>query len=453
MVLLLALPLLLVYASPQQSQVAVQDPGVRTSAAGAGGPIAGLSAGETAFFNAGQQQFVEVENVTLTSPGNGGLGPAFNSNSCGSCHSQPAIGGTSPSQNPQVDVATLNGATNHVPFFVTRDGPVREARFKYALNSDGGLSTVRDGGVHDLFTITGRSDAGSCSLPQPNFEQMQDLNNLIFRIPTPVFGAGLIESIDEASIVANMAANTGDKHALGIHGVPNRSGNDGTITRFGWKAQNKSLLLFAGEAYNVEMGVTNELMTNERGYPPTPLPPNCLLNPVPEDVTTFDPASGETSPSDITQFVAFMRFLDQPAAACTGASCSASIQNGRQLFTNVVKCSLCHTPTLTTTAKSSSAALTNVNANLFSDLLLHHMGSGLADNILQGGAGPDQFRTAPLWGLGQRIFFLHDGRTNDLLKAIEAHASPGSEANAVVERFNRLTDQQKQDLLNFLRSL
>jgi CxxC motif-containing protein (DUF1111 family) len=351
-----------------------------------------------------------------------------------------------------VDVATLDNARNSIPFFITRDGPVREARFKFFLNGDGGLSNVRDGGVHDLFTITGRSDAGSCSLAQPNFEQMQDLHNLSLRIPTPVFGAGLIQSIDEATIVGNMMANAGEKRALGIHGQPNRSGNDGTITRFGWKAQNKSLLMFAGEAYNVEMGVTNDLMPNERGYPPAPLPPSCLLNPVPEDPTTFDSTTGETSPSDVTQFVAFMQFLDQPTPACT-TNCSTSIQNGQQLFTNVVKCALCHTPTLKTTANASSTALANINANLFSDLLLHHMGSGLADNIVQGGAGPDQFRTSPLWGLGQRIFFLHDGRTSDLVKAIEAHSSPGSEANEVVERFNRLTDQQKQDLLNFLRSL
>ncbi len=81
------------------------------------------------------------------------------------------------------------------------------------------------------------------------------------------------------------------------------------------------------------------------------------------------------------------------------------------------------------------------------------MGSGLADGVSQGAAGPDEFRTAPLWGLGQRLFFLHDGRTSDLLQAIEAHASQGSEANSVIRIFNGLSENQKQDLLNFLRSL
>ena len=94
-----------------------------------------------------------------------------------------------------------------------------------------------------------------------------------------------------------------------------------------------------------------------------------------------------------------------------------------------------------------------MNANLFSDLLVHHMGSGLADGVSQGNAGPDEFRSAPLWGLGQRVFFLHDGRTNDLLQAIQAHASDGSEANQVIHRYNNLTQSQKQDLINFLRSL
>jgi len=100
-----------------------------------------------------------------------------------------------------------------------------------------------------------------------------------------------------------------------------------------------------------------------------------------------------------------------------------------------------------------SVALSNQPVNLFSDLLVHHIGKGLADGITQGGAGPDEFRTAPLWGVGRRIFFLHDGRTNNLVEAISAHKSPGSEANKVIERFNRLSTPEKQDLINFLRSL
>lgn len=444
------------------AQQPASDPGPRGGAAGAGGSIAGLDSGQQAFFNDGQIRFQEVESVQ--NGANNGLGPTFNSNQCSSCHGQPAIGGTSPAVNPQLAVGVLNGASNTIPSFITLNGPVREARFKFMTNANGRPTATADGGVHGLFTITGRADAPGCTLAQPNFEQQIQEGNVIFRIPTPVFGAGLIEAISENTIIANEATDPTWKQLLGIHGhtnrtassaisgSPNRSGNDGTITRFGWKAQNKSLAIFSGEAYNVEMGITNELFPNERGYPPTPTPANCLFNPTPEDGTNFDQGTPTAVVSDVIAFSDFMRLLDQPTPACAGTGCSSSIQNGRNEFVNVVKCALCHTPSLTT-GPSYVPALSNIQANLFSDLLVHDMGSGLADGITQGGAGPDEFRSAPLWGVGQRLFFLHDGRTSDLLQAIEDHASPGSEANSVIRNFNNLTESQKQDLLNFLRSL
>jgi CxxC motif-containing protein (DUF1111 family) len=345
-------------------------------------------------------------------------------------------------QNPQFTEGQKNGGTNTIPFFVTANGPVREARFK------------SDGGVHDLFTVQGRTDVSSppnnCTLAQPDFAAQAARGNLSFRIPTPLFGAGLIENISENTILANLASSASP--TLGIHGVPNRSGNDGSITRFGWKAQNKSLLIFAGEAYNVEMGVTNELFPDERGYPPDPIPPACLLNPTPEDLTVFDPS---LTLSDVAQFAVFMRFLDQPAPACgpgTGIDCTQAAA-GKVVFTNV-GCANCHTPSLTTTTSEfAPAALSGVQANLFSDLALHHMGTRLADGITQGSAGPDQFRTAPLWGLGQRVFYLHDGRTANLVRAIAEHESPGSEANVVVENFAALSLPDQTNLIVFLRSL
>jgi CxxC motif-containing protein (DUF1111 family) len=441
---------LLVSSFVVQGQNRATDPGPRFGTAAAGSPIAGLDPGTLSYFNDGLTRFQEIE--TVTNSVNTGLGPTFNSNQCSSCHSQPAIGGSAPAVNPQVAVANLDGASNTIPSFITLNGPVREARFKMAMNANGSLTNTPDGGVHGLFTIAGRQDASGCQMPQQNFERAVEQNNVSFRIPTPVFGGGLIESIPDDTIMANQAANSEFKERLGISGQVNRSGNDGSITRFGWKAQNKSLLIFAGEAYNVEMGVTNELFPNERGYPPNPIPSSCLFNPTPEDGTNFNVTNTEAVPSDIVAFADFMRFLDQPAPACTGAACSESIQNGRNLFVNVAKCAACHTPTMTTGA-GYVPVLSNVNANLFSDLLIHHMGMGLADGVSQGGAGPDQFRTAPLWGLGQRLYFLHDGRTSDLMQAIQAHQSPGSEANTVIRIFNSLPQSQQQDLLNFLRSL
>jgi len=105
------------------------------------------------------------------------------------------------------------------------------------------------------------------------------------------------------------------------------------------------------------------------------------------------------------------------------------------------------------TGASTVAALDKKDVNLYSDLAIHDMGSGLADGISQGQAKGSDFRTAPLWGLGQRLFFLHDGRTKDLVQAIREHRSPGSEANRVVMRFFRLRPKDQQNLLNFLRSL
>jgi CxxC motif-containing protein (DUF1111 family) len=445
-----------------QTKSAPVDPGVRGGPAGAGTPLQGLTADETAFFQDGQARFAEIEVVTGGT--NNGLGPRFNSNQCLSCHAQPGIGGTSPAQNPLIAVAALNGAKNTVPWFITQNGPVREARFK---KSNGNA----DGEVHDLFVITGRTDAPGCNitqfafLPAGNPLTGQGGNaNIIFRIPTPVFGAGLIEAIPDSAILANMKANASKKSALGISGHANAhlsgnvnlSANDGTITRFGWKAQNKSLLMFAGEAYNVEMGISNELFPQERDETP-----GCLFNATPEDTVNFTPTpstSGNSNTavlSDIEAFADFMRMLAPP----TPAPATASSEKGRATFAKI-GCIHCHTPSLTTGAKiasgsstNPSAALSNQTANLYSDLIVHHMGKGLADGITQGGAGPDEFRSAPLWGVGQRVFFLHDGRTTNLVVAIQDHRSVGSEANKVIENFNRLTTQQQQEIIDFLRSL
>jgi CxxC motif-containing protein (DUF1111 family) len=452
------------FATVTLGQHSPQDPGVRGGAVNSGQPLSSISQtpGAPDFFANGLLRFQEIESVQ--GGANNGLGPRFNSNQCSSCHSQPATGGSSPSAtvfpsvgpNPETLVYSLDGAQNTLPSFITPNGPVREARFKFFLNPNGSLSSTPDGGVHDLFVISGRSDAGTCAIKQPNFHENLELNNVIFRIPTPTFGAGLIENISEETIYANMQANAEQKQDLGISGVPNRDGNDGMITRFGWKAQNKSLEIFAGEAYNVEMGVTNELFQNERASPDEALsgglPANCKINPTPEDTTNFISTQYPAVPSDVVEFAMFMRLLAPPTPSTTSPGGSQSIANGSRNF-NSIGCAMCHTPTLQTAPSGFTPGLSQVNANLYSDLLVHHMGTNLADGVSQGGAGPDQFRSAPLWGLGQRIFFLHDGRTTDLVDAIKEHASSGSEANAVISNFKQLTPQQQQDLLNFLRSL
>jgi CxxC motif-containing protein (DUF1111 family) len=426
----------------QIARFAARDPGVRTGPNGAGGILPGLSPMEQRVFAVGKEAFEEVASVRGTIPDTeAGLGPRFNLDSCEGCHAFPATGGTSPVINPQVEMAKKEGATNDIPSFIKRDGPVREARFKH--NPDG----TPDGGVHALFTISGRGDAPGCFLQQPDFRNAVARQNVVFRIPTPLFGAGLIEAIDDDAILTNQRANRARKQDLGINGRPNTSGNDGTMTRFGWKGQNKSLEMFAGEAYNVEQGVTSDLFPQERDEAPA-----CHFNPMPESSTNYEAADPIEVPSDVVKFAVFMRFLASPAPMPD----TDTTVHGKKLFSDV-GCAMCHTPTLHT-GKSSVAALQDKDVNLYSDLLLHNMGAGLADDVSQGNAGGDEFRTAPLWGLGKRIFFLHDGRTKDLLEAIQAHQSGGglyrpSEANQVVAQFNRLSEIDKQHVLNFLRSL
>src|SRR5262245_41776849 len=224
--------------------LAQTDPGPRGGAANAGAPLSGLTTKEGKFFDAGLEEFEEVASVTGgVEDTEIGLGPRFNMTSCASCHSQPAIGGSSPAANPQVS----DGPSDQVSALtalgiISADGPVREVRF------------TTDGGVHDLFTIMGLPDTpAACHLDPPDDPSAIAAAPTRFLIPTPVFGSGLIEAIPDAAIIANATSSK----PFGIRGTVNRNGNDGTVTRFGWKAQNKSLVIFAGEAYNVEQGITN----------------------------------------------------------------------------------------------------------------------------------------------------------------------------------------------------
>ncbi|HTD75530.1 MAG TPA: di-heme oxidoredictase family protein [Steroidobacteraceae bacterium] len=474
--LVLLCPAALVFPGIALSQ---SDPGVRPgpingqNGATQGSPLplpsvnSNNPAGILDFFDNGLGRFQEEESVS--SGDDKGLGPRFNFNSCSGCHAQPAVGGSSPANNPQFQAITqgiASGSTNTLPSFITAHGPTLEARFPFFMNSNGTPNrNAPNGGVEAIFTVSGRADAGSCNLQQPDFRHAQQSNNIIFRIPTPVFGAGLIENIDDSTLLANQEAQAANN--FGVGGAFNRNGNDGTIARFGWKAQNKSLLLFSGEAYNVEMGITSELFAQERPLPEeeqgSGLPANCLNlggRGYPEDATNINVAANSDQaaqnaqvPADSVLFAEFMRLLAPPAPSTHVPGGQQSISNGFALF-KAVGCSTCHTPAIKSTQPSNiTASLGNATVRAFSDFEIHHMGSGLADNVSQGAAGGDQFRSAPLWGLGQRIFFLHDGRTTNLMTAITAHRSNGSEATQVAENFTSLSRGQQQDVLNFLRSL
>src|SRR5271170_3070828 len=454
--------------------LAQTDPGVQSASRGTGAALSSVLAnspsGILAFFTDGQTRFQAVE--TVSGSANVGLGPRFNSNSCSSCHAQPAFGGTGPATNPQFQFVS-NGVApgNTTPSFITATGPTREARFPFFFNSNGSVNmNAPNGGVEDLFTVTGRSDAGTCSnasaLPQPSFAAAVSANNIIYRIPTPTFGAGLIENLDDSTLLTNQVNNL--NNFLGISGTFNHNGNDGTISRFGWKAQNKSLHIFAGEAYNVEMGISNLLFPQDRPLPgednangtDTGLVSTCLNlggAGYPED--TSNPGStGTAILDDVSAFANFMRFLAPPPTGgviLNGTAVSASsISAGSSLFSSI-GCATCHNPSPGTTQPSGfTSSLSKAPVPAFSDIEIHNMGTGLADNVSQGSAGGNQFRTAPLWGLGQRIFLLHDGRTTNLITAINDHISNGSEANVPAEEFfDDLSTTQQQEILDFLRSL
>ena len=405
-----------------------------------------------------------------------GLGARHNADQCLLCHAQPALGGSGGflvpnpgqgtplrSENPMFRLVPHRfGKQNIVPRFEEQFGPIREVRFKF--KPDG----TRDGSVHQLFTVRGiRNDPTipGCTITQPDFAVEQAKNNLSFRIPLQLFGLGLIDSIQDREILGHHAATASFRAPLGIEGHPNqghpnRSGNDNTITRFGWKAQNKSITMFAAEAYNVEMGITNELFPAATEEDPACNGPG---KPEPNDVTRTQTNDKDNQDfrnpkhilADWMQFQLLMRFLDAPQQ---DPHPSASAIRGRVVFSDA-GCGLCHTPQMQTAPAMNSAVLQDRPVNLFSDLLVHHMGGRLADDIIQGAAGPDEFRTTPLWGVGQRLFFLHDGRTNDLLVAIKEHFSPktatfpASEANAVVSNFERLPPADQQAIFDFLRSL
>jgi CxxC motif-containing protein (DUF1111 family) len=482
------------------------DPGARGGAPGAGGPIGGLTAAEQTFFTAAQARFSVIETVSS------GLGPGFNELSCASCHVSPATGGSSGTTNPQVTDANAMGGKNVIPSFITANGPIREARFVRLPNGQ------PDGSVHNLFSIQGRSDAPGCVFPQPNFAAQLANNNVIFRIPIQTFGDGLVEAgVSDLTLENAVSAQASTNASLGISGSFNRNGNTANISRFGWKAQNQWLMLFAGEAYNVEEGVTNEIFPTKRNASAMPnitasaagnAP--CTPNPLPEDTSTtvdqFSPPSASLPSdlaSDIVNFSMFTRLLAPPTpavpftssstaststptassssstqvAAATSSSAiaaaassttltsssststpsAASVQAGFQAFNNI-GCSGCHivsqtVGSVTLIDVTANPVVSNTTINPFSDYAVHNMGTGLADGVSQGTANGNQFRTAPLWGVGQRVFFLHDGRTNNLLTAIQQHASSGSEANEVIENFNMLSTTQKQNILNFLRDL
>jgi CxxC motif-containing protein (DUF1111 family) len=358
-------------------------------------PLPGLTKAEGDAFMAGLEDFLEVETVE------DGLGPVFNGKSCAECHAVPSVGGSEPNA-----------------------GVARETRIGRLFNGvfdplDGSVSVNRGGGLlqQRAINLPGCRLKGEVVPPEATFVSL--------RLTQPLFGAGLMEAIPEATILANQSNG----------GRPNYVVNPDTgateLGRFGWKAQVATLHQFAGDAYLNEMGITNPSFPHENLPQGQPMPPGC--DPV---------ADPEDDGSGVTAFTNFMRFL----APAPRRPVTDQVRQGEHVF-GEIGCASCHVPTMMT-GPNAVAALSNQPVNLFSDLLIHDVGTG--DGIEQGQAKGSEFRTAPLWGLSRRDRFMHDGRSKSIEEAILRH---GVDAQNAVNDFGGLSPSDHDALLAFLGSL
>jgi len=364
-----------------------------------GDPLPGITAAEFELFRMGLDDFLEVETAEE------GLGPAFNGTSCAVCHNVPAIGGISPIA--EVRAAKTGPSGEFVPL-----DPSGETLFH-------------------LFSIPNHG----CQAVLP-----ADATIVARRMPIPLFGAGLVEAIADDTILA--LADQFDRDRDGVSGRAAIVRDIGTgqtrVGRFGWKAQHATLLTFGADAYRNEMGITNDLFPQELSVGVSAAQMR-LCDPIPDPEDIRDP---RTRRRGVDNFESFMRLLAPVARAAGGADAAM----GETLFTSI-GCATCHTPVLMT-APNVNPLFDRKPVPLFSDLLLHDVGTG--DGIVQGAAEAGEIRTPALWGLRVRRPFLHDGSAPTLEDAIRRHAGEASLARRGAEQ---MSPREFQALLAFLRSL
>jgi CxxC motif-containing protein (DUF1111 family) len=365
----------------------------------AGDPLLGVTAVEFEEFRLGLDDFLEVEAAGE------GLGPAFNGTSCAICHSVPAVGGTSAISEIRAGRRGSNGE------FIALD--------------ESGESLVH------LFSLPSHG----CQPVIP-----PDATIIARRVPIPVFGAGLVEAIADETVLA--LEDPADRNRDGISGraaiVVDRATGERRVGRFGWKAQHATLLAFSADAYRNEMGITNDLFREETAHGISKDRMRlCDRLPEPEDVR--DPLTGRRG---IDNFTSFMRFL----APVGRGPIDDAARTGERVFA-AVGCAACHTPLLTT-GPSANPLFNRRQVPLFSDLLLHDIGTG--DGIEQASGGPDEIRTPALWGLRFRRPLLHDGSAATIEDAVRRHAV---EAELARRGFEQATQSERAALLAFLKSL
>ncbi|HEX8109257.1 MAG TPA: di-heme oxidoredictase family protein [Kofleriaceae bacterium] len=353
-----------------------------------------------------------------------GIGPTFNNTSCVSCHESPR--GTAEAQDTNTSNLVFGGTGSQIT-------ELRAGHFN-------GISFVDHPGGS---LINDRANDRSIQEHILSGNEVQTL-----RLTLSIAGDGFVEAIDSNTLAAIAAAQPAAQRGTLIQ-VPVLEAPGQTRTgRFGWKDQNSSLLSFAGDAYVNEMGITNRLFQTEN-----------TSNGTNVEGGTFDgkgdpSPTGEDDASDIDAFTLFMRCLKAPPRGPQNASTA----NGNTQFNNI-GCAVCHVGTITTApagtvinggALTVSTALGDKNIHPFSDFLLHDVGTG--DGIVQnGGQGTrNQVRTAPLWGIGARTRFMHDGASLTVSAAIQRHANQGATAK---NNFNVLSATNQQDVINFIFSL
>jgi CxxC motif-containing protein (DUF1111 family) len=364
-----------------------------------GDPLSGVTPVEFEEFRLGQDDFLEVETSDE------GLGPAFNGTSCAACHSVPAVGGTG-------HISEVRAATR---------GPRGEF---VALDPSG----------ETLFHLF--------SVPSHSCQPLIPTEATVFarRVPIPLFGAGLVEAIPDDTLLG--LEDPVDRNRDGVSGraaiISDIASGQRRVGRFGWKAQHATLLTFGADAYRNEMGITNDLFPEELAVGVS-ADRMRVCDLIPEVEDQRDPRTGRRG---IDNFASFMKFLAPVGRGPIGEAARV----GEQVF-GAIGCAACHTPSMQT-GPSGNPLFHNRPVALFSDLLLHDIGTG--DGIVQGAAAPEEIRTPALWGLRLRRPFLHDGSAATIEETIGRHAN---EAELARRGYERAPESDRAALLAFLRSL
>ena len=352
-----------------------------------GAALPGLNTVQLELFAAGKEDFEDLEKKE------DGLGPAFNGISCHSCHNIPVTGGVG-------NVSVL----------------------RVGKRQNGAYIEPAGGSLLHLFSTDPK-----CQPAVP-----RDANVMARRIPTPLFGLGLVELIPD-EILRQLQSVTGGRAAMITDPVSGQQ----RVGRFGWKAQQATLLAFAGDAYVNEMGITNDVFPREAGLGLSAQ----ALGECGGSATVEDKVDPLTRRRGIDNFANFMSLLAPPPREASQPN-----RRGEDLFAST-GCASCHIPALMS-GPSPIVALDRKPVEAFSDFLLHDIGTG--DGIDQGAANGNEFRTAPLWGLHHRRMLLHDGRALTPADAIDAH---GGRASAARDHFRRMGPPDRQALLDYLGTL